>query len=471
MINNLEVINNLKSVDKLTNEEFQVYLNEEYSLLWNNKNFCLEIIKKNSNALEYLRPHMLSKIEFLDQIYDFNPNFLYKTSKQFWNSFQVENIIAKNGIYFRYVGDELKTDFRLLKIAISKINHNIDFFDEIICEKFQKNNDIMKELIKINHRILEDKNLMKKINVKHQDFYDIFAFLSEDFKIYLYEKMNKNEITQEIATSMLPYKKLDDFVDYPFIEKESFILNGIRLNEDNIYYRNQKIINKSVNIVKKVIESGLINWSEIDPIHQKNKEVVLHWIKFGETDISEEIPSSVLKDKKTVIEIINKYPNIYKKLEIELKSDTDVIKTLLKKGTIFFKKLPINLQENKEFCLKIIKLLNDDKVMRFMDRNFFEDPSFVVEIIKIQPAFFFSFTKENANFYSMRKILGKNVLKEKDVLLPLENEIRLLYKKNYPSTEFNEYIELIDKFKREDELNNMITNIKEKKEERKKLKI
>lgn len=439
-----------------------------------------EIILNNYYAIGYLKESAQKEIRQM-------PIFTKKKEalKFLINKSNLSNIEK----FWPLLSPELQNDKDLIYKCIKK---------DISALKVVKDTEYEKDLIKIllekNSKeisSISDNEKFKASIVKHEDLIELA--LKKELDLYYY--FNKEQ-KKDIRYALILIENMNYLIDYiiednpEFLQNKEFVYSIIKINPKHYSILSQEF-KKDKNVLSFMVEYGFQALKLIDKsLHTKNmilksldndnylpanvisdhfyndRDIAKKLIKAGASFSS--FNEKIQSDKKLALLACEYSAYNYNELPKKLKLDKDIIEFVIKKNESYINDVPKESWMNTNFMFKLIKN-NPDCIERLEFDNFNtsspEDKKIIIEVLNKYPETVNALKEYHLNDneilmqaikYNVELIkkLSSEVVYSKDFLYKMENVLRENKK------DFIKEIELLDRFKREDELSEKMSVVK-----------
>ena len=282
----------------------------------------------------------------------------------------ITKIIEKNGKYLKKFSQYIN-DIDMVKLALKTYNH-IDILTpnmlenkELVLDILKKDPSECKHLFSLK-KYVNDLDVMKlAIKHDHKLFYHSNSITDIEILNYVVEKTEDFAlvIKEQIQNKELMIKLINN--------KEN--INLMMCNQNFIYkYKND------IEIVQKIIS---IDPTQIEkfPKFKKDKDIIFYALQCGLSQIN--------------------------KIDVSLYHDIDIVNSFIKKNSINYINLPLDMKNNHEIALRSINN-NKDFFMVINNSELEQDISFYIKAIRKKHELFAYITENNDLKLNEKIILG-----------------------------------------------------------------
>lgn len=282
----------------------------------------------------------------------------------------ITKIIEKNGKYLKKFSQYIN-DIDMVKLALKTYNH-IDILTpnmlenkELVLDILKKDPSECKHLFSLK-KYVNDLDVMKlAIKHDHKLFYHSNSITDIEILNYVVEKTEDFAlvIKEQIQNKELMFKLINN--------KEN--INLMMCNQNFIYkYKND------IEIVQKIIS---IDPTQIEkfPKFKKDKDIIFYALQCGLSQIN--------------------------KIDVSLYHDIDIVNSFIKKNSINYINLPLDMKNNHEIALRSINN-NKDFFMVINNSELEQDISFYIKAIRKKHELFEYITENNDLKLNEKIILG-----------------------------------------------------------------
>ena len=313
--------------------------------------------------------------------------------------------------FFEYTSDKLKKNKEFLIKCIEKCIQKTKF-ENLKSRTVGFDMEYLKNF-------LDDKEIIKKLVE--------FSPSSFDQKV---SELWKDEIFFEECLTLNP-----DLLKYVEVVNESLALKGLIKKPENLKY----LKNVSKEFLTELLNNDVqIPWKFVLPFEYQNDEIFLELylnITKSIDFLDEDIPNTILNNKKLIILMLKKSPNFLSKLNEKQKNDKELVKISIESNPLSLIYASDELKDDKNLVMYALENSKKSKVIvEVISDRLRGDRFLMIEAIKIT-AYAFIFATEELQF-DLKFVVdsldyNRNVLEYIDISFQKDIDIQMILEGMY----------------------------------------
>ena len=413
----VKIIDEILNDKKLNNKEIEKLIEKNsfkklYTILEKNykKNKLKNLNNTNGIWIKYKQKNKEDAIKLSKSLE--NKNTGWCTAREETAIIQVCGCNVHNGgdFYVYYTLDE-KNNYTIPRIAIRMKDNNIEEIRgieesqnleesmiQILEKKLEEFNDISKEQIEKNIKIINDLKELTKINKKvakkeELNIEEIKNIYLKDygFGIEQEPRIKRIIIQRDIEKD---YKMLDKEDKIKFlvrnikylnknfiIEEKEVLIEAIKYNSNLLIFASEKLKNDKEIVLMAVKKDGLMLEYASEKL-KNDKEIVMKAIE-NKTMSLKYASNEIKNDKEIVLIAVEKNGLTLEFVNNKLKNDKEIITNAVLNNYESLKYASEEIKKDKKYILELIKITTE--ILKYIDEELKKDNDLFCEAIKLNP--------------------------------------------------------------------------------------
>lgn len=413
----VKIIDEILNDKKLNNKEIEKLIEKNsfkklYTILEKNykKNKLKNLNNTNGIWIKYKQKNKEDAIKLSKSLE--NKNTGWCTAREETAIIQVCGCNVHNGgdFYVYYTLDE-KNNYTIPRIAIRMKDNNIEEIRgieesqnleesmiQILEKKLEEFNDISKEQIEKNIKIINDLKELTKINKKvakkeELNIEEIKNIYLKDygFGIEQEPRIKRIIIQRDIEKD---YKMLDKEDKIKFlvrnikylnknfiIEEKEVLIEAIKYNSNLLIFASEKLKNDKEIVLMAVKKDGLMLEYASEKL-KNEKEIVMKAIE-NKTMSLKYASNEIKNDKEIVLIAVEKNGLTLEFVNNKLKNDKEIITNAVLNNYESLKYASEEIKKDKKYILELIKITTE--ILKYIDEELKKDNDLFCEAIKLNP--------------------------------------------------------------------------------------